>query len=161
MSAPLVHHAVVTRGHGGAIVTAEWPAEGRQTITAIERFPYDAGPIVRRVLRLKADDPDCFIVVDAEGLGDAVWELLDHPRRRGWRLYEKHGLEREELTRVLLVAVERRSFAFAPGLGEEQAMKKALVSLTRNPREDGPGSELAVALSLAIDDHRPPVPRIW
>jgi hypothetical protein len=40
-------------------------------------------------------------------------------------------------------------------------MKKALVGLTRNPREDGPGSELAVALSLAIGDHRPPVPRIW
>ena len=58
MSAPLVHHAVVTRGHGGAIVTAEWPAEGRQTVTAIERFPYDAGPIVRRVQQLKADDPD-------------------------------------------------------------------------------------------------------
>jgi hypothetical protein len=97
------------------------------------------------------------VVVDVEGLGDAVWELLGKPRpRRDWWLYDKHGHERQELTRVLLVAVERAEFTFAAGLAEEPAMRKALVSLTRNVREDGPGSELAVALSLALDDHRPP-----
>ena len=117
------------------------------------------GPIVRRVQQLKADNPDCFVVVDAEGLGDAVWELLDQPRRPGWRLYQKHGPEREELTRVLLVAVERRSFGFASGrgAGNEEGPRWP----HPQPREDGPGSELAVALSLAIDDHRPPAPRIW
>ncbi|MEX0629689.1 MAG: hypothetical protein WEE67_04530 [Chloroflexota bacterium] len=157
----MTRHAVVTRGHGGAIVTAEAGDDGGQIITAIERFPYEAGPVVDRALHLKADDPTCSIVVDVEGLGDAVWELLARPRRRhGWLLYAKHGLEREELTRTLLVAVERNSFRFAPGLADEDAMKRALVGLTRNVREEGPGSELAVALSLALDDHRPPTPRI-
>lgn len=154
-------HAVATRGSGGAIVSAEWPIDGRKLVTDIERFAYAAGPIVRRIRELRAADPDCPFVVDMEGLGDAVWELLDKPRRRsGWWLYDKHGHERQELTRVLLVAVERAEFTFAAALAEEPAMRKALVALTRNVREDGPGSELAVALSLALDDHRPRPPRI-
>jgi hypothetical protein len=156
-----ITHAVVTRGHAGAIVTAERPDEGKQTVTAIERFPYETGPIVRRVLQLRESDPDCRITVDAEGLGDALWELLGKPRRREWRLYDKHGLDREELTRTLLVAVDRDSFGFASGLAEATAMTKALVGLTRSVREEGPGSELAVALSLALDDHHPRPPRIY
>jgi hypothetical protein len=59
------------------------------------------------------------------------------------------------------VAVARHAFAFAPGLAEAEAMKKALLGLTRDVREDGPGSELAVALSLAIGARRPIVPRVY
>lgn len=154
-------HAAATRGKGSAIVTAHSADTERTVITAIERLPYDAGAVSRRLLELKAADPTARIVLDEEGLGDAVWELVGKPRRgQGWRLYARHGFEREELTRTLLVGVERASFGFASGLREADAMRKALVGLTRNPREDGPGSELAVALSLALDDRRPPLPRV-
>jgi hypothetical protein len=155
----IVRHAVVTRGSGGAIVSCLL-ADDRTEITAIERFSYAVEPIVQRVKEIRETDPPCSIVVDAEGLGDAIWELLGKPRGRLWRLYTKHGIEREELTRVLLVAVARQSFRFATGLWEQDPMKKALATMTRNVREDGPGSELAVALSLALDDHRPNPPRI-
>jgi hypothetical protein len=155
----IIRHAVVTRGSGGAIVSCLL-MEDRTEIIAIERFPYAVEPIVERVKEIRLTDPPCSIVVDGEGLGDAIWELLGKPRGRLWRLYDKHGIEREELTRTLLVAVAQQSFRFATGLWNIDAMKKALLTLTRNVREDGPGSELAVALSLALDDHRPPLPRI-
>jgi hypothetical protein len=157
--APIVRHAVVARGSAGAIVSCLL-AHDRTEITAIERFSYAVAPIVTRVAEIRETDPPCQIVVDKEGLGDAIWELLGKPHGRIWRLYDKHGLEREELTRVLLVAVARKSFRFAKGVWEQDAMRKALLTLTRNVREDGPGSELAVALSLALDDHRPSPPRI-
>lgn len=159
----LTRHAVVTRGTAGAIVSCLRGAiadDDRPLIIRIERFPYAVEPIVERVREIRETDPACSIVIDKEGLGDALWELLGRPRGRLWRLYDKRGIEREELTRVLLVAVAQRSFHFASRLSERSAMEKALLTLTRNVREDGPGSELAVALSLALDDHRPPLPRI-
>jgi hypothetical protein len=110
-------------------------------------------------LALHDADPAAAIVIDAEGIGDAVYELLGKPRRP-FRLYARHGIERQELTRSLVVGVSRRAFAFAPGLAEAEAMRNALAGVTRDVREDGPGSELAVALSLALDDHRPSRPRI-
>ena len=158
---PPLRHAAVTRGSGGAIVTCWTDPAGAQEITGIQRFPYAVEPIVARVQEIRATDPAAIIVVDDEGLGDAVWELLGKPRRRhGWHLYDKHGRDREELTRTLLVAVAQRSFRFAAGLPEADAMKKALTAMTRSVREDGPGSELTTALSLALDDHRPAAPRI-
>lgn len=157
-----VHHAAVVRGSGGAIVSVELAGDGHRTVTGIERFPFAAEPVVERVRGLRADEPRSTVVVDAEGLGDAVWELLDESRhRRGWRLYAKHGVERAELTRDLVVAVARRTFSFAPNLAEAEAMRKALTSLTRDVREDGPGSELAIALALVLTE-RPWTPaRIW
>jgi hypothetical protein len=38
-------------------------------------------------------------------------------------------------------------------------MRRALLEVSRNVREDGPGSELAVVLSLAIGDRPSPRPR--
>jgi hypothetical protein len=154
-------HAVVVRGTGGAIVTLDRTPEV-PTVVAIERFPLAIGPLAERLRVIRADDRGCRIVVDADGLGDALWDLLGSPdHRRGWRLYAKRGQERQELTRELLVAVARRTFTFTPGLAEAEAMRKALLEVTRDVREDGPGSELAVALSLALGDRPRPVPRIY
>ena len=115
--------------------------------TAIERHPFDIEPVVDRVRELRDADPDCSVVIDAEGLGDAAWQLLDRPRRkRRFRLYEKHGIERAELTRELLVAVARKSIRFPADVPGADAMKSALLGLSRDVREDGPGSELCVAL---------------
>jgi hypothetical protein len=165
----VLHHGVAIRGRAGAIVTVERldnpPREADSEpaiVTGIERFAYEVAPVLRRVQALKAADPACSVVVDLEGLGDALWALLDSPdHRRGWRLYAKRSVERQELTRELVVAQTRHAFAFAPGLAEAEAMKKAMLMLTRDPREDGPGSELCVALALAIADRRPGVPRIF
>lgn len=156
------HHAVAVRGSGTGVVSASWPLEGIRQIVGIERFA-NLDAVVDRIRKLKATDPDCQIVIDAERGGDALWELLGHrPRRRvrGWSLYEAHGRDRQELTRVLRVAFGRRSFTFAPGLREQQALNKALLHIERDVNEEGPDSELAVALSLALDDHQPPRPRI-
>ena len=87
-------------------------------------------------------------------------QLLDRPRKRGWRLYQKHGVERQELTRELLVGVARKSIHFKRGLREEDAMRKALLALNRDVREDGPGSELCVAL-IALADRPRPKPRVY
>ena len=149
-------HAIATRGQNAALVTAEHWADGVAVITAIERLPFDVEAIVARVRLLQAAEPDAQGVVDGDGLGDAVIELLQLPKRGAWRAYTARKADRAELTRTLLVGVAARSFSFVGGLAEQERMRKALSTLTRDIREDGPGSELAVALSLALDDHRPP-----
>lgn len=156
-----ITHGVCLRGRAGAIVTAESDDEV-QLVTSIERFGFALEPMRRRLSELREADPEATIALDGEGLGDALYELLDSPRRgRRFVLYARRGLERQELTRTLLVGVTRRAFRFAPGIEHAQAMQSALVSLTRrDPPEDGPGSELCIALSLALDPRRPPVPRI-
>jgi hypothetical protein len=73
-------------------------------------------------------------------------------------LYAGRGLERQALVDELLVAVQEGRFHFAPGLEEQEAMSKALLSYRRVIREDGLiGSELVVALLLALS---PPPPVI-
>ena len=72
------------------------------------------------------------------------------------QLYPGRGLERQALVDELLVAVQEGRFHFAPGLDEQEAMSKALLGY-RQVREDGLiGSELVVALLLALIP-RPPV----
>ena len=99
---------------------------------------------------------DLLVQVDPEH----VLHPLASDRERGWLLYDRHGIDRQELTRELLVAVARGAFRFAAGLAEAEAMKKALLGLTRDVREDGPGSELCIALSLALR-RPPPKPRVY
>jgi hypothetical protein len=149
-----LYHGVSVRGQGGAIVTAEIDG-GNRRITAIERFGLDVYIIAARVRELRTARPGCQVVVDADGPGSALFVLLggrvEFPNiHRGLHLYVKRGPERNELTTRLLVAVARRDFSIAPGLAHEDALRRALLGLTKDVREDGPGSELAVALSLAV-----------
>ncbi len=156
-----ITYGVCLRGRAGAVVTAERTEETR-LVTGIERFGFSLEPMRRRLVQLREEHPDAIIALDAEGLGDALHELIGAPRpSRRFVLYGKRGLERQELTRTLLVGVTRRSFRFAADIEHAQAMQSALVSLSRrDPPEDGPGSELLVALSLALDPRRAPMPRI-
>lgn len=156
-----ITHGVCLRGRAGAIVTAE-RTDDVSLVTGIERFGFSLEPMRQRLEALRAADPEATIALDAEGLGDALHELIGAPRRsRRFVLYAKRGLERQELTRTLLVGTTRHSFRFVSGVDHAQAMQAALVSLSRrDPPEDGPGSELLVALSLALDPRRAPVPRI-
>lgn len=149
---------VATRGQAGAIVTGERDPEGRALVIEVERFSYAVEPIVARLTALRTAEPDAAVIVDVEGIGDALWELLGRPRRP-WHLYAKHGTERQELSRALLVIVAQDRLRFGE-VAEAEAMKKALAALTRDPREDGPGSDLTTALALAVGDFRPRPPRI-
>jgi hypothetical protein len=143
------HVGVVVVECGAAIVTVERDEDDRLLVTAIERLPYSLGVVADRV---RALDDEAVVVIDAEGLGSALWGVLGHPEdTEHWQLYAGRGLERQALVDALLVAVEAGRFRFAPALEEQEAMNKALLSYRRQVREDGViGSELVVALLLAL-----------
>jgi hypothetical protein len=139
---------VVIAERGAAIVHVERSAEDALLVVGIERHPSDLAIVVARVAGL-ADDTR--FVVDAEGLGTALWAILGAPDDPPARLYSGRGQERQALVDGLLVAMHENRFHFAPGLAEQPAMSKALLSYRRQVREDGLiGSELVVALLLAI-----------
>jgi hypothetical protein len=144
------HVGVVIRDQGSAIVVVERDAENALVATGIERLPFNLADVTKRVQAL--DDSETSFTVDAEGLGSALWALLGRPDDvEHWQLYSGRGFERQTLVDELLVAIEEHRFHFAPGLVEQEAMSKALISFRRQVREDGLiGSELVVALLLAV-----------
>lgn len=141
---------VVVADRGAAIVTVKRSPEDALLVTAIERLPFDLAAVTDRVRAL--EDPEARFVIDAEGLGSALWGVLGRPDDpEHWQLYSGRGLERQALVDELLVAIEQGRFRFAAALPEQPAMSKALAGYRRQVREDGLiGSELVVALLLAI-----------
>jgi hypothetical protein len=148
----VISAGVVIVDRGAAIVTVE-RSEGEQLLcTGIERLPFDLDAVTEAARSL---DPASRVVIDAEGLGSALWAVLGRPEV--WQLYAGRGLERQALVDELLVAIQEGRFHFAAELPEQPAMNKALVSYRRQVREDGQiGSELVVALLLAILPPPPP-----
>lgn len=72
------------------------------------------------------DDSDARHVIDAEGIGTALWAILGRPDDADhWQLYIGRGPERQALVDALLVAVQEGRFHFAAGLAEQEAMSKA------------------------------------
>jgi hypothetical protein len=145
----VIQVGVVLAEAGSAIVIAEHGRDGA-VVTGIERLPFSLDAVAERVEPMAAAMPAPTVVVDAEGLGSALWRTL--PRLRGqWRLYSERGLERQKLVDALAIAVHFDQLHFAAGLDNQEAMSKALVSYRRQVREDGLiGSELVIALCLAI-----------
>jgi hypothetical protein len=81
-----VHHGIVIAGQGSAILTVEHDDEDL-LVTGIERLPFDLTTVVDRVGEFPHDPGTDLFVVDAEGLGSALWTALGSPdRRRGWSL---------------------------------------------------------------------------
>src|ERR1035437_9717161 len=144
------HVGVVIADRGSAIVSVERSPDNALLVTGIERLPSDLGPVTERIWAFA--EPDARFVVDAEGLGSALWAVLGPPRdKHHWTLYTGRGFERQALVDELLVARQQERFDFAPRLAEQEAMGKALQRYGRQVREDGViGSELVVALLLAI-----------
>ena len=144
------HVGVVIADRGSAIVSVERSPDNALLVTGIERLAFDLGPVTERIWAFA--EPDARFVVDAEGLGSALWAVLGPPRdKHHWTLYTGRGFERQALVDELLVAMQQERFHFAPRLAEQEAMGKALQSYRRQVREDGViGSELVVALLLAI-----------
>ena len=144
------HVGITVTDRGSAIVTVDRSPENALLVTAIERLPFSLAAVTDRVRAL--EDPAARFVIDAEGLGSALWALMGHPDEpERWTLYSGRGIERQALVDELLVAMQEDRFHFAPGLAEQAAMSKALLSYRRQVREDGLiGSELVVALLLAL-----------
>jgi hypothetical protein len=144
------HIGIVVADRGAAIVTVERDPDDELLVTGIERLPFDLGIVTDAVRAI--EDPEARYVIDAEGLGSALWTVLGRPDDPDhWQLYVGRGLERQALVDELLVAVQEGRFHFAPGLEEQEAMSKALLGYRRQVREDGLiGSELVVALLLAL-----------
>ncbi len=143
------HISIVITDRGAAIVTVEHGPDEALLVTGIERLPFDLGWVAERVRALT--EPDTRYVIDAEGLGSALWTVLGHGEDRHWTLYAGRGLERQALVDELLVAIEQDRFRFSAGLAEQDAMSRALLGYRRQVRDDGLiGSELVVALLLAL-----------
>jgi hypothetical protein len=142
-------YGIVIAERGAAIVTVERDEDAALLVTGIERLPFDLGAVTERVREL---DAGALHIVDAEGLGSALWAVLGRPDDPDhWMLYSGRGIERQALVDELLVAMEEERFHFAPALAEQEAMSRALLGYRRQVREDGLiGSELVVALLLAL-----------
>jgi hypothetical protein len=153
-------YGVAIRTHGAAVITCELDDAGNRTITDIVRLPIDLSVVVERVQALAADSAAVF-VIDCDGPGAALRRVMNREHKRGWTWYDKHGIERAEITTDLLVAVHEGSFHFAHGLVEQEAVTKALAAWRREQREDGPDSEIVVALRHALYGRRPVPPRIY
>lgn len=151
------HLGITAAERGSAIVAVDRDSDDALLVVGIERLPFSLAAVTERVRAL--DDPEARFIVDAEGLGSALWAVLGHPAdARHWQLYSGRGLERQALVDELLVAMQEERFHFTPGLAEQGAMSKALLSYRRQVREDGLiGSELVVALLLALI----PPPRVY
>jgi hypothetical protein len=146
------HVGIVVADRGSALVHVEHADDDELLVTAIERLPFDLSTVADRVAELDDELAEVLFVIDAEGLGAALWSVIGPPDDTDrWLLYGGRGTERQALVDRLLVAVHEGKFHFAPNLAEQAPMTKALQGYRRQVREDGVvGSELVVALLLAL-----------
>ncbi|MGD0248350.1 MAG: hypothetical protein ABSB75_04780 [Candidatus Limnocylindrales bacterium] len=144
------HIGIIIADRGSAIVQVERSPDDALLVVGIERLPSDLDVLAKRVLALEG--PQTRSVIDAEGLGSALWAILGRPEdEEHWQLYAGRGFERQALVDELLVAMQENRFHFAAGLAEQEAMSKALQGWHKQVREDGViGGELVVALLLAL-----------
>jgi hypothetical protein len=148
----LKHVGITIASAGSAIVHVDHDPDDALLVTAIERLPFDLNAVANRVRDLDQELAEVRFVVDGEGVGGALWAALGPPEDdERWQLYAGRGIERQALVNTLLVAIFEDRFHFAPRLGQQAAMSKAIVSYRREVREDGAiGSELVLALLLAL-----------
>ena len=146
---------VVIREGGAAIVTVDHDKKDNCLVTAIETLAFDPEALAERVADLNDEEPkDTQFIIDADGLGNALWTILGpdpHRDKTRFVLYAERGLVRQALVDSLVVAIARDALHFKARLPAQEAMNKALVSYKRTIREDGEiGVELVVALCLAV-----------
>jgi hypothetical protein len=123
------------------------------TIVDVKRPPYDLARVVRAVEAMNAELPNAPVqfVIDGEGVGAALWNLLDHRRDDRFQLYRDVGRARQGLVNPLAEKYAAGLLRFDPGLEHRAALDQALGHYNPNVGDDGViGSELVVALALAI-----------
>lgn len=157
-------YAIHAAEAGTAILTYTRDAEDAIDVETIDRLP--AG-LDASAAWLHATFPaipkvgNATITIDADGLGQALWDKLRVQYRRGWRLYDRMGRDRQELVNGLLVALSDRRVHIQPSRHED-ALRKALAGYRRTVGEDGIiGGELVVALALAVYGRRIRLPQVF
>jgi hypothetical protein len=141
---------------GGALVGA---LHGAGFVTATEFYTYPPN-LAALGQELEQLPPEAVIFIDAGLHGMDLWHFLGRKRQdRHWRLFEVARPEqrRAELVGRLRAAHELGAFHILRGLAAEAALRKVLAEATR---EDAHDRVEVAALSLAVVDRRPPVPRI-
>jgi len=160
----LTSYNVRATSAGSAILTTTRDRADHVTVTGIDRLPSGLDPCARwlrdHLPERLAVPRGTQVVVDADGLGQALFDHVRGKHRRGWRLYEKHGRDRQELVNALLVAEQEQRILIRPG-NHGDAMRKALLGYRREVGDDGSiGAELVVALALAVVWRRPIAPKV-
>jgi hypothetical protein len=144
--------AIVAGEAGTAILTYTRDGD-RVDVKSIDRLAAGLGPAVDWLSGTFPEFPkvgDARVVIDSEGLGQALWNRLKVSGLDGWTLYELHGRDRQELSNALLVAESEKSIHIASSPHGE-ALRKALLSFSRVLDETGRlGGELVTALALAV-----------
>jgi hypothetical protein len=153
-------HAAET---GTAILTFSRDQVDHVEVLAIDRLPAGLDPAVAWLLDAFPAFPltdGAWVVIDTDGLGQALADRLGVRHHRGWKLYDKRGRDRQELVNALLVAQSEGRITIA-STPHEGAMRKALLGYRRTVSEDGiVGGELVVALALAVVGRRPSRPKV-
>ena len=130
-------------------------------VTTIERFAAGLDPVVSWLASAIPAVDKPFVVIDVDGLGQALWDRLGVRHGRGWRLYDRRGRDRQELVNALLVAQSEGRIRIHPSRHGD-ALRKALLAYHRTVGDDGVvGGELVVALALAAAVRRPAKPRVY
>ena len=149
--APTTVYAVAAAEAGTAIVTASRDDDNMIDVAAIDRLPAGLEPAaawLREAIPDLRAPHSTRIVVDADGLGAALWDHLA-PHGSAWTLYPKRGKERQELVNALLVAQQERRVRIQPS-PHGAAVRAALLNYRRVVGDDGViGAELVIALALA------------
>lgn len=132
-------------------------------VLSIHRLPPGLEPVaaaLREAIPDLAPDLSTVVIIDADGLGQALHDHLQVRHRRGWRLFSERGRDRQALVNALLVAEQEHRIRIHPSPHSE-AMRKALLGYRRTVADDGLiGAELVVALALACTIRRPVLPRV-
>lgn len=146
------HVAVRLSETGTAILSYQRSPTDEIEIEAIERLPAGldaAAAWLRATFPTLPHIAPAQVIIDAGGLGRALVDLLRVELRPGWKVYDRHGRDRQELVNALLVAVADGRLHIAPS-AHADAMRKALATYRREVGEDGAiGGELVTALALA------------
>jgi hypothetical protein len=156
-------HGCSVNAKTAAIVSVQHRDDGLVVVTAIRPMKADLKAVKASLEALQLELRDS-ITIDASGLGSALWGGLERPeRRRGWTLATETGRDRQRIVDPLVAAVHVLDrLRFAAGLDHQDAMSRALASYRREVAEDGLiGSELVIALALAVRAKPRPMPRVY
>jgi hypothetical protein len=154
---------------GGTAIITHIRDHDHVDVLAIERLPAGLDPAVTWLTRTFPDlrlPAGVRVIIDADGLGQALWDRLGittrgRTRSGGWRLYTEVGKDRQEIVNALLVGQSAGRIAVRP-TPHEPALRKALLSYKRTVGDDGViGGEMVVALGLTLVGKVPGVPKIY
>lgn len=156
--------AIAAAESGTAILTATKDERSRIDVIAIDRLKAGLGPASAWLRKAVPDlrlPPQSAVIIDVDGVGEALYTHLVGRRQVGWTLYPKRGRERQELVNALLIAQQEGRIRIGR-TGNDDAMRRALAGYKRVVGDDGVvGAELVIALALTTIVRPPGEARVW